>query len=246
MARLKHLKLVHTSDIHLGDHAGHPASARAFESMMDEFPRLGADAMVMVGDVFDNARIANDVLEFFVARVRRLSVPVVVLPGNHDLLDENSVYHRDPFHEKPPNLHVIGRDGGEAISFPELTLDLWGRAMPAHTPDFRPLLGMPGKTPGRWLVALAHGHFHLEGDVDLRSSPIFPEEVAEATCDYLALGHWDRHLDVSQGGVKAAYSGAPLGPVGNRTEVGVTLVDLHPDQGVSFQRIPLGNLGPGG
>ena len=213
---------------------------------MEEVPGLEANALLMVGDVFDNARVSDALLEFFVEQVRRLAVPVVVLPGNHDLLDENSVYHREPFRRKPSNLHVIGQTGGEAIAFPDLTLDLWGRAMPAHTPNFRPLLGMPDKTPGRWLVALAHGHFHLEGDVDLRSSPIFPEEVAGATCDYLALGHWDRHLDVSQGGVKAAYSGAPLGPVGNRTDVGVTLVELHPDQGVNFQRIPLTSLSAGG
>ena len=207
--------------------------------MVEAVSGLGGDALLMVGDVFDNARITDDVLEFFIEQVRRVAAPVVVLPGNHDLLDADSLYFRAPFQEKPANLHIIGQAGGEAISFPSLSLELWGRAMPAHTPQFRPLLGMPPKNPGAWLVALAHGHFHLEGDIDLRSSPIYPEEVAEATCDYLALGHWDRHLDVSQGNVKAAYSGAPLGPVGNRTEVGVTVVDLHPSRGVKFQRVPV-------
>ena len=245
MLQPKHLKLVHASDVHLGDQAGHPAAAKALKSVVAAVPNLAADALLMVGDVFDNYRVRNEVLAFFVEQVRRLAVPVVVLPGNHDLLDANSVYYREPFQENPANLHVISRSDGEAISFPELTLDLWGRAMPAHTPDFRPLLGMPDKNPGRWLVALAHGHFHLEGDIDLRSSPIFPEEVAQATCDYLALGHWDRHLDVSQGGVMAAYSGAPLGPVGNRTDVGVTVVDLHPDRGVYFQRVPVTDLDGG-
>ena len=237
MASPKQVRLIHTSDIHLGDKAGHPAAAAAFQSVVASVSNLGGDALLLVGDVFDNDRVGDDVLEFFVDQIQRLNVPAVVLPGNHDLLDSNSVYDRAPFHNKPSNLHVLSSSDGEAISFPELTLDLWGRAMPAHTPEFRPLLGMPAKNSGRWLVALAHGHFHLDGDIDLRSAPIYPHEVAEAPCDYLALGHWDRHLDVSQGGVKAAYSGAPLGPLGRSTQVGVTVVDMHPSRGVEFQRV---------
>ncbi len=170
----------------------------------------------MVGDVFDNARISDDVLEFFLAQIGRLEVPAVVLPGNHDLLDENSLYHRAAFGAKPENLHIISQNAGEAVTLPEFTLDLWGRAMLSHTPQFRPLEGMPSSNPDRWLVAMAHGHFHVDGDIDVRSSPIYPDEVAKASCDYLALGHWDRHFDASQGNVVAAYSGSPLEPVGRK------------------------------
>jgi len=239
----KQIRLIHTSDIHLGDKAGHPAAASAFQSVVSSVSDLNGDTLLMVGDIFDNDRIGDDVLEFFLDEIRRLNVPAVVLPGNHDLLDSNSVYHRGPFQDKPSNLHILSSADGESITLPELTLDLWGRAMPAHTPKFQPLLGMPGRNPGRWLVALAHGHFYLDGDIDLRSAPIHPYEVAQATCDYLALGHWDRPLDVSQGGVKAAYSGAPLGPVGRSTEVGVTVVDLHPSRGVEFQRVAVPGAG---
>ncbi|PKB80888.1 MAG: hypothetical protein BZY88_07695 [SAR202 cluster bacterium Io17-Chloro-G9] len=233
----KRIRLIHTSDIHLGDQAGHPASASAFQSVVTSVSNLDGDALLMVGDVFDNDRIGDEVLEFFLEQVQRLNVPAVVLPGNHDLLDNNSVYHRGPFQNKPSNLYILSNSDGEAITLPELTLDLWGRAMPSHTPEFQPLFGMPAKNAGRWLVAMAHGHLHLDGDIDLRSSPIYPHEVAQAPCDYLALGHWDRHLDVSQGAVKAAYSGAPLDPVGRSTQVGVTVVDLHPSRGVDFQRV---------
>ena len=238
----KRVRLIHTSDTHLGDQAGHPRSAKALESVVGSVTKLGGDVLLMVGDVFDNDRISDGVLEYFLAQIRRLDVPVVVLPGNHDLLDANSVYNRALFRDKPSNLHVISQNAGEAIALDDLTLDIWGRAMLSHTPQFCPLEGMPPKNTNRWLVAMAHGHFRVEGDIDVRSSPIYPEDVAGASCDYLALGHWDRHFDASQGNVIAAYSGSPLEPVGRSGDVGVTVVDLDPVGGVRFQRIQVDNV----
>ena len=125
----KKVRLIHTSDTHLGDQAGHPRSAKALESVVGSVAKLGGDVLLMVGDVFDNDRISDDVLEFFLAQIRRLEVPAVVLPGNHDLLDANSLYNREPFRSKPANLHIISQNGGEAITLTDLTLDLWARSI---------------------------------------------------------------------------------------------------------------------
>ena len=235
----KHVKLIHTSDIHLGDEAGHPAAEAALRALVQAVPALGGDVLLLVGDIFDNGRVGDDVLEGFLEQVGRLDVPAVLLPGNHDLYAEDSVYLRLPFHDKPDNLHILTDTGGQTISFPELTLDIWGRAMPSHTPDFRPLKGMPSAGNGHWLVAMAHGHFHYEDDRDQRSSPIYPAEVAQAACDYLALGHWDRHVEVSQGRVVAAYSGTALGPSRNKPLGAVSVVDLDPVTGVQLSRASL-------
>jgi len=111
--------------------------------------------------------------------------------------------------------------------------------MLSHTPAFRPLEGMPTQRNSHWMVALAHGHFHFDDDRDQRSSPIYPPEIAAAPCDYLALGHWDRHVDVSQGRVTAVYSGtargsSPRDPLGE-----VTVVDLNPPEAVTFYQADL-------
>jgi hypothetical protein len=98
---------------------------------------------------------------------------------------------------------------------------------------------MPKPGNGRWLVGLAHGHFHFEDDRDQRSSPIYPDDVAAAGCHYLALGHWDRHVDVSQGGVTAVYSGCPFGPIGRPDEGAVLVVELDPVTGVSYRQAAL-------
>ena len=63
---------------------------------------------------------------------------------------------------------------------------------------------------------MAHGHYHYPDDTEERSSPIRPHEIAEAGCDYVALGHWERFEDVSQNSVTAFYSGSPMGPLVKR------------------------------
>ncbi len=235
----KKIRLIHTSDTHLGDETGHPVAEDALQAVVEAVPGLGGDVLLLVGDIFDNGRVGDVVLDFFLDQVGSLAVPAVLLPGNHDLIGDDSIYNREPFRRRPANLHVFTQTEGQTISFPELTLDLWGRAMPFHSPEFRPLAGMPPAGNGRWLVALAHGHFHFDDELDRRSSPIFPGEVAEATCDYLALGHWDRHADVSQGRVKAAYSGTPLGPSRKNPLGTVTVVELDPPTGVHLSRVSL-------
>ena len=233
------LRLIHTSDIHLGDVTGHPQSADALTSVVDAVSGNAGDMLLMVGDVFDNERVSDDVLEWFLTQMARLDTPAVVLPGNHDLIHETSVYHREPFRNAPENLFVLKRAEGELLSFPGMGIDLWGRAMPMHTPAFKPLEGMPLPVEKNWLVALAHGHFHYDEDRDMRSSPIYPQEVAAASCHYLALGHWDRHVDVSQGNTTAVYSGCPLGPIGSPGAGEVTVVDLSPQTGVSYHQVPI-------
>ena len=211
----------------------------AFRAVIDGLAALGGDALLLVGDVFDHARVPDRVLEFFVAQVARARRPVILLPGNHDLYHQDSLYRRPPFAQAPGNLYLFTDTAGQAISLPQLGVDFWGRAMPEHTPEFRPLLGMPDAAPGRWLVALAHGHYHFPEDKDLRSSPIYPAEVAAAPCHYLALGHWERFVDLSQGGVRACYSGSPLGASVDDDTVTVNVVDLHPVTGVKVRQATL-------
>ena len=168
----KKLRLIHTSDTHLGDVTGHPQAADALISVVDAVADNEGDMLLLVGDVFDNERVSDEVLDSFLTQIARLDTPALVLPGNHDLIHETSVYRRAPFNDAPKNLFVFKGPEGEVLSFPDLGIDLWGRAMPMHTPAFKPLQGMPSPIGNNWLVAMAHGHFHYDEDRDMRSSPI--------------------------------------------------------------------------
>ena len=227
MAARRSIRLIHTSDTHLGDDWDPKAAQRALSAVVDGVHSLRADALLIAGDVFDNARISDAVLEFFVSEMARAAVPVVILPGNHDLYDAASLYHRSPFANAPDNLRIISGTRGETVTLPRLTLDVWGRAMDAHTPAFRPLAGIPSRPNGHWRIAMAHGHYHYPDDTEERSSPILPHEIAAANCDYIALGHWERFEDISQNGVTAYYSGSPMGAANEPGQVAVNVVDLN-------------------
>ena len=231
MANRRRIRLIHTSDTHLGDDWDPDAAQRALSAVVDGVHLFRADALLIAGDVFDNARISDAVLEFFVSEMARAQVPAVILPGNHDLYDAASLYRRAPFEAAPENLHIITGTRGETLSLPHLTLDIWGRAMDSHTPAFRPLAGIHTHRPpsaAHWRVAIAHGHFHYPDDTEERSSPIRPHEIAESACDYIALGHWERFEDVSQDGVTAFYSGSPMGASSARGKIAVNVVDFDP------------------
>ena len=228
MSLRRKIRIIHTSDTHLGDDWDPESAQRALSAVVDSVYGLRGDALLIAGDVFDNARISDAVLEFFVSEIARAAVPTVILPGNHDLYDAASLYLRPPFANGPANLHIITGTRGETLSFPELSLDVWGRAMDSHTPAFRPLAGIPAHRNRHWRVAIAHGHFHYPDDTEERSSPIRSHEIAEANCDYVALGHWERFEEVSQGGVTAFYSGSPMGASTTRGNVAVNVVDLVP------------------
>lgn len=234
------LRLLHTSDVHLGGYEPDLAR-RALEAVVDAVRSTGAGALLVAGDLFDHSRVADAEVAFFLAQVARLDVPVVVLPGNHDTVDAGSVYQRPAFAAAPPNLHVLDDPQGRTLELPGLGLVLWGRATRDHTPAFRPLQGVPPRNGAPWYVALAHGHLLEAGAGEHRSSPIAPQEIAAAPCDYVALGHWDRFADVSQGGVRACYSGAPHWTPGRYGLLGhVALVHLTPEEGARVSRLPLG------
>jgi hypothetical protein len=61
-------------------------------------------------------------------------------------------------------------------------------------------------------VAVAHGHYEPPAT---RANPLRPcwvfgdEEIAATAADYLALGQWDRPMQVGSGVVPAYYSGSP-------------------------------------
>ena len=86
-------------------------------------------------------------------------------------------------------------------------------------------------------MVITHGHYVPDGDSSDRSSRISHGEIAGLECDYVALGHWHRHTDVSSEGVVAYYSGSPSDAGSDGPSV--NLVTLHPDDGVLVHRHPI-------
>jgi len=46
LASRKKIRLIHTSDVHLGDEMGHPLAEGALRAVVDAVPRLGGDLLL--------------------------------------------------------------------------------------------------------------------------------------------------------------------------------------------------------
>jgi len=231
------IKLMHTADIHLGDHAEPQAVRAAFEAVVDSAIDEGVDLVIIAGDLFDSNRVKGDNVDFAIAQLARLSIPVVILPGNHDSYDETSIYRRVDFPARCPNVWLITRPEGELLTFPDLALNLWGKPVVEHHPGFRPIADLPARQGHYWHVGIAHG-YHVPGSQNTdRSSPILGREIAASGWDYFALGHVHPFRDVSEGEVLACYSGSPVRTDSSQQSAGyVVIVNLDKDRGVSFER----------
>ena len=63
------IRILHTSDTHLGDPYGHPISETAFAATVRAADSFNVDYMLIAGDVFDNARIKDSVISSFFNQV---------------------------------------------------------------------------------------------------------------------------------------------------------------------------------
>lgn len=233
MRRARPLRVVHTSDVHLGA-GGHGGYGEArdeliqagFRRVIDLAIASGADALLIAGDFFDNGRVGEAILEFAGREIARYGGPTIICPGNHDPADEGRIYDRARLEERAPNLTVLREHGGETLELEELDLVVWGRGVHDHDWHFRPLKGLPERRDSRWHIAMGHGHFVRREDDAHRSLPIHPEEVERAAghWDYIALGHWEPHADVSRGGATAIYSGAPMPLADSNLQAGWAVV----------------------
>jgi DNA repair exonuclease SbcCD nuclease subunit len=211
--RGKDIVVVHTSDIHVdhvytaGIHGGDGAGGLA--CVLDAACGLDADVVLLAGDTFDCHRLPDALIDRAAAVIAAAALPVVLLPGNHDPIVADAVYHRQRL-AGVPNLHIIGIAHEEAIAFPALDLEIWGRA---HR-DYGDMIPFERVRPrqSRWQIAAAHGHYVPVPDRSTRPRPswlIGDDEILATGADYVALGHWNSPAKVGNGRIAAYYSGSP-------------------------------------
>jgi DNA repair exonuclease SbcCD nuclease subunit len=214
--------ILHTSDCHL-DRVDDGLHQRAFVAMIDLSIELDVDLVLIAGDMFDHSRVKEPMLEWTAEQLDRTDRPVVLIVGNHDCLDANSVHHRFAAGSRCQQVQFLDDHDGTTVEVPGTDIVVWGKAMPEHEPRFRPLLGSPPRADGRWHVVAGHG-LVMESQGDLRrSSPIYPADIAALDADYVALGHIHAHGIVSEQPL-TVYSGSTANS--RKGEPGCVVVDL--------------------
>jgi len=151
-----------------------------------------ADAFIIAGDLFEDNQVddslATAVLELF---KEFGSVPVFILPGNHDpYTGPDSIWSRRMFVDAPANLtifrepKVIEHAGGYLVAAPLAqkvsTID------PSHRID-----DLAKSLPSNAIkIGITHGAMAIPGKHQPNDFPIDLTAASRAGLDYLAVGHW--------------------------------------------------------
>ena len=228
------LVLLHSSDLHIEAEwaAGRYHGLLGLRAVLTAAEAVRANVVLLAGDTFDHGRIPQRLLDETAEIFRAATVPIVMLPGNHDAIFENGVYEQAGL-SALSHVHILGLTHADVVHFEAHDLEVSGKPHVGFG-DFAPL-GAPRPRRARWHVRMAHGHYLPPEDWESqqhRGWKIGDADIADSGADYLALGHWDRAAAVGDGRVPAYYSGSPdLAGTANVARLGAG--------GVTVERIPL-------
>lgn len=237
LAPVRDIIVAHSSDLHIDHdytarlHGGDGTAGLA--SVLKTAHDHEADVVLLAGDTFDHHRVPQNLVERAAAVFAGAPLPVVLLPGNHDPALDTAIYRQSPL-AAVRNLHVLGITHDQTVVFPELSLEISGRAHRDYG-DMIPLeIVQPRQT--RWRIAMAHGHYQATVDRGAGLQPswlISDAEIAATGADYVALGHWNRAARVGTDAAPAYYSGSP------EFAGTINVVRLGETSGVTVTRVPL-------
>ncbi|VBA60578.1 metallophosphoesterase family protein [Mycobacterium attenuatum] len=173
---------------------------------------VGAEFVVVAGDVFEHNQLAPHVIGQSLEAMRAIGIPVYLLPGNHDPLDASSVYTSALFKaERPDNVVVLDRPGVHEVR-PGLQIVAapWRSKAPTTDLVAEVLATLSAADDTRVLVA--HGGVDvLDPDRDKPSLIRLAEldrAVAGGLIHYVALGDKHSLTNVGASG-RVWYSGSP-------------------------------------
>ena len=214
------LRIAHCSDIHLdGDSYRDGVNGRdcfraGFDRTLAAIRAHNPALMLLAGDLFDSNAPSVDTVHWAMDILAAQPFPIAMIPGNHDCMAADSVYHRHDFN-RIDNVRMLSAETGETTQYDALSVAVWGKGMVEHAPEYIPLAGCPKRPEGcRWYLGMGHGIHVPHGGSTGRSSQIHMQDIEDSPCDYLALGHHHAALEVHSDTTAAAYCGSPTDTVG--------------------------------
>jgi DNA repair exonuclease SbcCD nuclease subunit len=173
---------------------------------------VGAEFVVVAGDVFEHNQLDPQVIGQSLEAMRAIGIPVYLLPGNHDPLDASSVYTSALFTaERPDNVVVLDRAGIHQVRPGlEIVAAPWRSKAPTTDLVAEVLEDLSPASVTR--VLIAHGGVDvLDPDRDkpslIRLAQL-DDALACGAVHYVALGDKHSLTQVGNSG-RVWYSGSP-------------------------------------
>ncbi|UVI37319.1 metallophosphoesterase family protein [Brevibacterium spongiae] len=237
------MRFIATGDWQLGMTAhflSDEARPRFHRARLDAVARIGelaaekdAEFVLVCGDVFETNQLDRAIIARTFEVLNSFTVPVVLLPGNHDPLDASSIYDSPAFTSRvPSHVHVL-RDsapfavvpGAEIVGAPWFSKRPQGDLVAAATKD------LAEAAPGSVRIIAGHGAVSVL-DPDRESLATIDTDhlrtlLREDRAQFVALG--DRHATFEVAD-RIWYPGAPEVTSRREDDPGnVLLVDIDAD-----------------
>lgn len=249
------IRLIHSADWQLGARlsqfglkASHLRAARVatLEKALDLAVGKQADAFLIAGDLFEDNQVDDALVQAVLDAFRsRPSLPIYILPGNHDPhTGPDSVWQRKTFLHAPTNVHVLREPA---------VVDLGGNArllaaplrqkLSSHDPSLK-LAELAATLPADVIkIGITHGALAIESKHQPNDFPIALNGATRAGLDYLAVGHWHNWLADTDGG-KIVMPGTPEPDRFTNDDSGhVAMVEIDSHgQPVRVQKLPVATL----
>ena len=249
------MRFIATGDWQLGmtaHYLSQEARPRFHRARLDAVARIGetaaeqnAEFVLVCGDVFETNQLDRAIISRTFEVLASFTVPVVLLPGNHDPLDASSIYDSPAFVSRvPDHVHVL-RDsepfepvpGVEIVGAPWFSKHPQGDLVAAATTDLAEV------TPGAVRIIAGHGAVSVL-DPDRESLATIDTDrlralLREGRAQFVALG--DRHAtyEVAE---RIWYPGAPEVTSRREDDPGnVLVVDIDEDtHECAVEKLPVG------
>lgn len=205
----------------------------------------GAEFVLVCGDVFESNQLDRAIVARTFDVLNDFTVPVVLLPGNHDPLDASSIYDSQPFVARQPAGVTVLRDSMpfEVVPGVEVVGAPWFSKRPLSDLVASATADLAEVAPGSVRIIAGHGAV----------SSLDPDRESLATIDEAGLRHLldsgraqfvalgDRHATYSVTD-RIWYPGSPEVTSRREDDPGnVLLVDIDPQShAVSVEKIPVG------
>ncbi len=193
------VKFIHAADIHLDSPlnglSAYPdapadqlrgATRDAFTLLVDHAIDEAVDFMVIAGDLYDGSWRDYNTGIFFckeMGRLKRASIPVYLLFGNHDAESEMTRKL-----ELPDNVHCFASNKAGTLRVEGLPVALHGQSFKQKETTSNLVPGYPAAIPGHFNIGVLHTA--LEGyAAHANYAPCTVDELHAKGYQYWALGH---------------------------------------------------------
>jgi DNA repair exonuclease SbcCD nuclease subunit len=249
------IRFLHTSDWQLGmtrHFLSEGAQERYSQARFDAIRTMGRVAkdqncqfMLVCGDAFESNLVDRKTVARAMEALKEVSVPVFILPGNHDPLNAASVYRSSTFIErKPSQVQVVETsapikiaEGVELVGAP------WMSKRPVDNPIKEAITAL---VPANKITRICMGHGAVDTlTPDMESAGIISvaaleRAIGEGKIHFVALG--DRHsLTKVGGGDRIWYSGTPEATDFRETQTGYVHIVEIGDGSVATKSIQIGH-----